>query len=212
MPFADMSAAAVPGGLSDALVHDVITRLAKLRNLRVIAQGTVFALRDQRIGPEEAGRLLAVDYIVSGSVQWRGSRVVARIELAETVSSRIVWAEVLDHAADDTFLLLDEIGNQIVSSVDREIETMERNRAVLKPPNSLDAWEAHHRGLWHMYRFTKGRQRSGPALLRDRDANRSHFRPGACRPLLHALAGRVPGLERPQPIDRPRLRRPLARA
>jgi DNA-binding SARP family transcriptional activator len=155
MPFADMSAAAVPGGLSDALVHDVITRLAKLRNLRVIAQGTVFALRDQRIGPEEAGRLLAVDYIVSGSVQWRGSRVVARIELAETVSSRIVWAEVLDHAADDTFLLLDEIGNQIVSSVDREIETMERNRAVLKPPNSLDAWEAHHRGLWHMYRFTK---------------------------------------------------------
>lgn len=155
MPFADMSAAAMPGGLSDALVHDVITRLAKLRNLRVIAQGTVFALRDQRIGPEEAGRLLAVDYIVSGSVQWRGSRVVARIELAETFSSRIVWAEVLDHAADDTFLLLDEIGNQIVSSVDREIETVERNRAVLKPPNSLDAWEAHHRGLWHMYRFTK---------------------------------------------------------
>ncbi|MGE3364428.1 MAG: transcriptional regulator [Rhizobiaceae bacterium] len=155
MPFADMSAAAMPGGLSDALVHDVITRLAKLRNLRVIAQGTVFALRDQRIGPEEAGRLLGVDYVVSGSVQWRGNRVVARIELAETVSSRIVWAEVLDHAADDTFLLLDDIGNQIVSSVDREIETMERNRAVLKPPNSLDAWEAHHRGLWHMYRFTK---------------------------------------------------------
>ena len=32
---------------------------------------------------------------------------------------------------------------------------VERNRAILKPPNSLDAWEAHHRGLWHMYRFSK---------------------------------------------------------
>ena len=32
---------------------------------------------------------------------------------------------------------------------------MERNRAVLKPPSSLDAWEAYHRGLWHMYRFNK---------------------------------------------------------
>jgi hypothetical protein len=31
----------------------------------------------------------------------------------------------------------------------------ERNRAVLKPPDSLDAWEAYHRGLWHMYRFDK---------------------------------------------------------
>jgi Flp pilus assembly protein TadD len=32
---------------------------------------------------------------------------------------------------------------------------VERNRAILRPPNSLDAWEAHHRGLWHMYRFSK---------------------------------------------------------
>ena len=32
---------------------------------------------------------------------------------------------------------------------------VERNRAMLKPPASLDAWEAHHRGLWHMYRFNK---------------------------------------------------------
>jgi hypothetical protein len=32
---------------------------------------------------------------------------------------------------------------------------IERNRAILRPPNSLDAWEAHHRGLWHMYRFSE---------------------------------------------------------
>src|SRR5690606_5924386 len=31
----------------------------------------------------------------------------------------------------------------------------ERNRAILKPPNSLNAWEAHHRGLWHMYQFNR---------------------------------------------------------
>ncbi|PJI51281.1 hypothetical protein CTI14_63540, partial [Methylobacterium radiotolerans] len=30
-----------------------------------------------------------------------------------------------------------------------------RNRAILTPPNSLDAWQAHHRGLWHMYRFNR---------------------------------------------------------
>jgi len=51
--------------------------------------------------------------------------------------------------------VLDEIGNHIVASIASEIETIERNRAILKPPNSLDAWEAHHRGLWHMYLFTK---------------------------------------------------------
>jgi tetratricopeptide (TPR) repeat protein len=42
-----------------------------------------------------------------------------------------------------------------VASIASEIETIERNRAILRPPNSLDAWEAYHRGLWHMYRFNK---------------------------------------------------------
>jgi TolB-like protein len=39
----------------------VITRLAQLRSLFVIAQGTVFALHERSIGPEEAGRMLNVD-------------------------------------------------------------------------------------------------------------------------------------------------------
>jgi tetratricopeptide (TPR) repeat protein len=73
----------------------------------------------------------------------------------EVRTARIVWAEVFDHKLDDTFLVLDEIGNRIVSSISSEIEMVERNRAILKTPNSLNAWEAYHRGLWHMYRFTR---------------------------------------------------------
>jgi DNA-binding SARP family transcriptional activator len=156
MPFADHShAAAGPGGPADGLAHDVITRLAKLRTLFVIAQGTVFALRDRRIAPEEAGRMLNVDYVVSGSVRRDGKRLTVTVELAETRTARIVWAEVFNQMVDDAFLVLDEIGNRIVASIAHEIETIERNRAILRPPNSLDAWEAYHRGLWHMYRFSR---------------------------------------------------------
>jgi DNA-binding SARP family transcriptional activator len=156
MPFADRSAATgARGGTADALADDVITRLAKLRSLFVIAQGSVFALQERRIGPQEAGRMLNVDYIVTGSVRRQGRRLSVTVELAETRTARIVWAESFDHRFDDAFLVLDEIGNRIVASIANEIETSERNRAVLRPPNSLDAWEAHHRGLWHMYRFNK---------------------------------------------------------
>jgi DNA-binding SARP family transcriptional activator len=156
MPFVDQSAViGIHGGIADALAHDVTARLAKLRSLFVIAQGSVFALRDRRVGPEDAGRMLNVDYIVSGFVQRRGERLGVTVQLAETRSARIVWAETFNQKLDDAFLVLDEIGNRIVASIASEIETIERNRAILKPPNSLDAWEAHHRGLWHMYRFNK---------------------------------------------------------
>jgi TolB-like protein len=156
MPFADQTTASnVPGGPADGLAHDVITRLAKLRSLFVIAQGSVFALRDRHIAPEEAGRMLNVDYVVSGSLRRDGQRLTVTIELAETRTARIVWAEVFNYREDNAFLVLDEIGDRIVASVASEIETIERNRAILRPPSSLDAWEAHHRGLWHMYRFNK---------------------------------------------------------
>jgi tetratricopeptide (TPR) repeat protein len=115
----------------------------------------VFALHERGIGAEEAGRMLNVEYAVGGSVRCDGGRLAVTVELVETRSARIVWAEIFNRKLDDAFLVLEEIGNRIVASIAAEIETIERNRAVLRPPSSLDAWEAHHRGLWHMYRFSK---------------------------------------------------------
>ena len=156
MPFIDRPARReARGGLADGLVHDIITRLAKLRSLFVIAQGTVFALDERSVGAAEAGRTLNVDYFVSGSVRRERGRLTVNVELAETRTARIVWAETFDHKVDDALLLLDEIGNQIVACIASEVESAERNRAILKAPNSLDAWEAHHRALWHMYRFNR---------------------------------------------------------
>jgi DNA-binding SARP family transcriptional activator len=156
MPFVDRSAVTeARGGTADGFAHDVITRLAKLRSLFVIAQGTMFALHERRIGPQEAGKMLNVDYVVSGSVRRLDDRLTVTVELAEAQSERIVWTEVFDRIVVEAFDLLDEIGNSIVASIATEIERNERNRAILRPPNSLDAWEAHHRGLWHVYRFNK---------------------------------------------------------
>jgi DNA-binding SARP family transcriptional activator len=156
MPFVDQSAVIGPtGGPAVALARDIITRLAKLRSLFVIAQGSVSSLQERHIGPRQAGRMLQVEYIVSGSLQRRGTRLRVAVELAETQSGRIVWAEVFDRMVDDTFVVLDEIGNRIVACIASEIETTELRRAILRPPNGLDAWGAHHRGLWHMYRFNQ---------------------------------------------------------
>lgn len=153
MPFVDESGAR--GGLADGFTHDIITRLAKLRDFFVIARGSVFALAEKAIAPEEAGRKLGVDYVATGTVRNAAARLVVGVEVVEVRTARIVWAETFERRPDDLFAVLDDIGDSIVSSISAEIETVERNRAMLKAPNSLNAWEAYHRGLWHMYRFTQ---------------------------------------------------------
>lgn len=156
MPFFEhVGTADFRGGLADGLTHDIITRLAKLRDFFVIARGSVFALAEKDISPEDAGRRLNVDYVATGSVRSLSGRIIVAVELVEVRTARIVWAETFEHRPDDVFVVLDDIGNSIVSSIAAEVTTVERNRAMLKAPNSLNAWEAYHRGLWHMYRFTR---------------------------------------------------------
>jgi TolB-like protein len=156
MPFDELGGSGLPGtNMAAGLAHDIITRLAKLRSLFVIAQGTVFALHERTLGAGEVGRTLDVDYVVGGSLRRHGTRIVVNVELSETRTARVVWAEVFDQQQDDAFEVLDEIGHRIVGSIAHEIEAVERERAILKPPSSLDAWEAYHRGLWHMYRFDR---------------------------------------------------------
>jgi DNA-binding SARP family transcriptional activator len=93
MPFVDRSSDADRrGGVADALAHDVIVRLAKLRSLFVIAQGTTFTLRDRGIGPEEAGRMLNVDYVVSGATRRSGRKMTVNADLIETRTARVIRA------------------------------------------------------------------------------------------------------------------------
>ena len=139
--------------IADGLTDDIITRLAKLRVLFVIARGTTFALAERGVGVQEAGRILNVEYVVSGSVRSDGARVSVLVELAETDTARIIWTDELEGLAGDTFAVLDTVVDRVVASIAEEIETAECHRALLKPPSSLDAWEAYHRGLFHMYKF-----------------------------------------------------------
>src|SRR5262249_34973871 len=119
----------------------------------VIARGTAYALRERGVSAQEAGRLLEVEYVVSGTVRHARDRVSVGVELVEAETARIVWTDQIDGVADETFSVLDAIVDRIVAWSAEEIETAEMNRALLEPPSSLDAWEAYHRGLWHMYKF-----------------------------------------------------------
>lgn len=157
MPFAERGSG-VPsrGGPGDGLAHDLTTRLAKLRSLFVIASGTAFVLDERRVGAEEAARRLDVDYVVSGTLRGGadGGRVVG-VQLVETRSARVLWADEFAAARDETLAVLEQIGDRIVGAIEQQVEIAERNRAILKPPDSLDAWEAYHRGLWHAMRFDR---------------------------------------------------------
>ncbi|HEU4601946.1 MAG TPA: hypothetical protein VFS24_08255, partial [Steroidobacteraceae bacterium] len=141
--------------IADALVHDVITRIAKLRSIHVVAPASMFTLRERGMSPTGVAEVLGADYIFNGTI--RGDRTTTRFEvqLVHTSPSRVVWGTAYDFRRQLTFEVLEDLGDKIVACIVGQIESNETRRAVLRTPESLDAWDSCHRGLWHAYRFNK---------------------------------------------------------
>jgi adenylate cyclase len=90
-----------------------------------------------------------VRYVLEGSVRKSGNRVRVTAELVEAATGGHLWAERYDRDLADMFAVQDEITSSVSVAIQPALERSGRERAVRKPPESLDAWENYHRGMWH---------------------------------------------------------------
>jgi TolB-like protein len=155
LPFGMSDGPAEGGGLADGLAHDILSRLSRQRSLFVIARGSSFRFRGDQINPRTVGRALGVRYLVTGSVRTHDGRLRLTVELVEAETEVAVWSDVMERRLGDLFAIQDDLTTRIAAVLEAEIEAAEIRRTLTRPPVSLDAWGAYHRGLWHMFRFTR---------------------------------------------------------
>lgn len=167
MPFSEVhQGKMVRSELGGALTQDAITKLARLRSLFIIARGSVFAIADENLEVREIGSRLGVDYVTTGLLERDGPNVRVVVEVCEAATSHILWTETFEAHSTERFAVIDQISDGIVSSIASQIESSERDRALLKHPDSLDAWESYHRGLWHMFQFTPAENQRAAEFFR----------------------------------------------
>jgi TolB-like protein len=141
--------------IADGLPHDLITELARLRWLFVVARGSSFRLRGDDLDPREVGRILGVWYCLSGAVEVSGNHLVITTELVDTGAGDVVWGERYTGDVQDVHAMRDEIRASILASLEIQIPLHEAGRARLISPENLDAWSAYHLGLQHIYGFNR---------------------------------------------------------
>jgi len=99
---------------------------------------------------KQVGRELGVRYVLEGSVRKSGNRVRVTAQLVEAETGNHVWAERYDRDLADIFAVQDEITQATTIAIAPAIAATEQQRAMRKPPASLDAWGAYQRGMWHL--------------------------------------------------------------
>ncbi len=140
--------------LLDGLSHDIISRLARLRNFHVIARSSSFAVRDLAGDPTAAGTALGVAYVLTGRARIDKEIVTLDVSLVDCADGNVVWSEDFADRRDIYGNLLMSVVDRLIHALQREITTAERNRALLTTLPSLDSWQAYHRGLFHMLQFS----------------------------------------------------------
>lgn len=151
MPFADVSRNRLT---ADGLVRDIAVGLARLRSMDVIAPESAFALRDRGVDALDAARIVDADYVITGRLTTRSGEQRLAVELVRRENIVLVWADNRRLLKRDAHEVPAMVTEELISRLAAEIELFECGQAIVKPPAALDAWEAHHRGLWHLHRFT----------------------------------------------------------
>ncbi|MEE9589593.1 MAG: adenylate/guanylate cyclase domain-containing protein, partial [Hyphomicrobiaceae bacterium] len=154
LPFENMSADPEQEFFADGITEDIITELSKFRSLFVIARNSSFAFKGQPTDAKEVSAKLGVRYVVEGGVRRAGNRVRVTAQLIDAVDDKHIWAERYDRDLEDIFAVQDEVTRAIVSTIEPQLGSTERQRARRKPTESLDAWECYQRSLWHLYQYT----------------------------------------------------------
>ncbi|HSN73270.1 MAG TPA: winged helix-turn-helix domain-containing protein [Steroidobacteraceae bacterium] len=142
-------------GIADALPHELIAELARLRWLLVTARGSSFRLRAPDPDVQEVGRLLDVRYCLTGVVAAFARRLDVTVELADTTSGELVWADRFAGSVDDVHALRSELLAKLLAALEIQIPLHEAARARLTVSENLDAWAAYHLGIQHVYRFNR---------------------------------------------------------
>ncbi|MEO3385411.1 winged helix-turn-helix domain-containing protein [Mesorhizobium sp. CAU 1741] len=140
--------------LGDAIPHEIIEALSRLRWLAVIARGSTFRFRKVTSDLDLVSTALAARYVLSGVIENPGRTIAVTLELTDSSSREIIWADRLAAPVDEVGDLRARIVAHLVSALEAHIPYNEARIARLSDPTGLDAWANYHIGLGHLYRFT----------------------------------------------------------
>ncbi|HEV2335644.1 MAG TPA: adenylate/guanylate cyclase domain-containing protein [Stellaceae bacterium] len=152
LPFANMSSDPEQEFFADGIAEDVITALSRYPSLFVIARNSCFTYKGRAVDVKEVGRELGVRYVLEGSLRKSGNRIRVTAQLVEAETGNHLWAERYDRDLADIFAVQDEISQAVSIAIAPAVSQAEQQRAMRKPPGSLDAWAAYQQGLWHLGR------------------------------------------------------------
>jgi TolB-like protein len=130
--------------IADGITQDIITDLSQTDQVLVIASHSTDAYKGKSVNVRQVGADLGVRYVLEGSLQAIGERVLIRAQLVDTATGADLWSERYDRPDEDIFAVQSDVTAKIANSLASQtgvLRTSEFKLAQHKPPSSLTAYD-----------------------------------------------------------------------
>ena len=147
LPFQNLSSDPDNAYFADGIQDEVLTRLTKIGDLKVISRTSTQGYQSQPGNLAEIAKQLGVANILEGSVQKAGNQVRVNVHLVNVQTGSQLWAETYDRKLSDILSVETEIAKGIAESLQAKLTGREEQALAAKPTNNPQAYDAYLRGL-----------------------------------------------------------------
>jgi TolB-like protein/Tfp pilus assembly protein PilF len=153
LPFENLSEDKANAYFADGIQEEILTRLAKIADLKVISRTSTQQYQSKPGNLSEIAKQLGVANILEGSVQKAGDSVRVNVKLIQAASDSHLWADTYDRKLTDIFGVESEIAKAIAEQLQAKLTGQEEQVIAAKPTDNPEAYDAYLRGLVYTLKF-----------------------------------------------------------
>src|SRR5215471_16351561 len=147
LPFRNLSEDKENAFFADGIQDDLVTSLARIKDLKLVSRGSVASYRDlsgRRL--RAIAQELGVGAVLEGSVRRTANRVLVNVQLTDAATERQIWSDRYDRTLKDSIALQGELAAEIATALAAKLSPEEEAQVESKLTNNPDANVVYLRG------------------------------------------------------------------
>jgi len=145
LPFDNLSRDPDNAYFVEGIQDEILTRLAKIADLKVIARSSTLRFQNKGDLPQIAQQL-GVAHLLEGSVQKVNDQVRINVQLIKAANEAHLWAEVYDRKLTDIFAVESEIAKTIADTLQAKLSGSEEHAIAARPTENTEAHQLYLKG------------------------------------------------------------------
>jgi TolB-like protein/Tfp pilus assembly protein PilF len=154
LPFENLSSEPENAYFTDGIHDEILTRLAKVADLKVISRTSTQRFKSSPDNLPEIARQLGVVHVLAGSVRRAGERVRVNVQLINAATDAHLWAETYDRELTDIFAVESEIAKTVADTLRAKLTRREAEAIKARPTENKVAHDLYLRGRYFWFKRT----------------------------------------------------------